>query len=212
MKNRINLEKLAKGFCSTDELKPALLGVGYNIEENEFCMTDGHKLFVLKNVSDHISIEFSESEKNDIILPIEILAEYEKRTKKYSLEYCLKYCRLLVTGDGSYADPYFIEYQERKSSEKPFKTYAGAECIAERYPDYKSVIPSWSDLSAVEQVGVNPVYLNQMWLAVKSISPKAAPVIRLNFQSEISPILVKFFADHEEINFKYDCLIMPVRS
>jgi len=208
--NRLNLEKLAKGFVSHDELRPALMGAFYDIKRDALVVTDGHKLFVLKSLGDHITIIMNDKDfKGSPILPVEILAEYEKRTKGYSLEKCREFCRLLITGKGTNEDLFFAEYQEDKNG-KGFKTYAGAECIDENYPDYEAVIPTKEDLGEVDAIAINPVYLHQIWLAVKSWDNRAAPAVRLLFKNEIAPVIVELFSPEVE-TFNYTCLITPVR-
>ena len=208
--NRLNLEKLAKGFVSHDEFRPALVGAYYDTKRDALVVTDGHKLFVLKSLGDHITMMMDDKDfKGSPILPVEILAEYEKRTKGYSLEKCREFCRLLITGKGTNEDPFFAEYQEDKNG-KGFKTYAGAECIDENYPDYETVIPAKGDLGEVDAIGINPVYLHQIWMAVKSWDNRAAPVVKLLFKDERAPIMVELFnAEVEALNCT--CLIMPVR-
>ena len=211
---KLNLEKLVKNYVSKDELKPALLGAVFNREKNEICVTDGHKLFVLHDVKSHITIVCDEMEKgNDPILPAEIFLEIEKRTKRYNREYIIKYCRLLITGNGSLDFPYFVEYQERKSDSGEYRTFAGAECITEGYPDYQSVIPeNKRQRGQVMEIGVNPSYLNMMYEGVKSWRPKAGPCVTLHIESEISPIMVEFWPDRDSEGLDYTALLMPVRG
>ena len=219
MNDRLDLHKLFKSFVSSDGLKPALLGVCYDKDNNKLVATDGHKLFSLHSASEHITIVFekdpgySRFKGEKVILPVEIFEEFEKRTKGFkNNDYRLDSCRLLITGAGTTDNPFFVEYQYRKQEEGDFKTFAGAECINENYPDYQSVIPEFKDFQPIEAVSINPHYLNQMFLAVKSYRPKAAPIVTMYFHSEIAPICVKFFADHEEVqDLRYDCILMPVR-
>ncbi len=217
MNNRLNLEKLVKGFVSSDELKPALMGVCYDIDKKNLCATDGHKLFVLKECQQHINIVFQKDPGfkvfpgEAVTLPVEIFTEYEKRTKDIKNNaYRLEACRLLITGAGTTEKPYFVEYQFRKHENNEFKTFAGAECLDERYPDYQSVIPAKNDRGAVDAIQVNPVYLNMMYQAVKSWEPKGFPHTKLLFKNDIAPVMVEFFGDETE-RLDYDCLLMPIR-
>jgi len=209
--SRLNLEKCFKGFVSNDELKPALLGVCYDIDNNNLCATDGHKLFVLNDCDQHIVINHADKMAGNPILPVEIFAEYEKRTKTYSKDYRDLYCRLLISGSRSYDDPYFVEYQEKKGENKPFKTFAGAECINENYPDYLSVIPDKNDRGDVDSIGINPVYANMIWQALKSWAPKSNPMITMKFKDARAPIMIDIFRSDVD-PLKYQCLLMPIRT
>jgi len=211
----LDLNKLFIGFVSKDELKPGLMGVCYDSLKNNLVATDGHKLFSLHDASSHITIQFEqplEKLNRDAapILPVEIFAEYEKRLKGKSTDYRLEHCRILITGNGSYEDQYFVEFQEKKHGLGEFKTFAGAECIDEQYPDYQSVIPERLDRGEVDSIGINPVLLYKMYMALKSYNDLA--VTRLYFKSELAPITVRFWAeDPGTEDLDYDCIIMPIR-
>lgn len=200
---QVNLEKLFKTFVSKDESKPALMGVWYDKENNKLAGCDGHRGFILGKVSDQLVIEGP-----NCILPVEIFTEYMKRAKGHSLDYCNEYIKLVVNDN-------FVELQQRASENKPFKTFYGADCINENYPDIYSVVPARSEYedTSPSKFGVNPKYMGEIWAAIKpSVDKYHFPVIHITSgHSYYKPLILDFPALDED-SISYDCFLMPVNT
>lgn len=184
------LQNQLKSLIGKDDLRPVMQFVYFNKEKNEFCVTNGHTLVVLKATED---IDSLESMPNECLIPLDAFAsKLPKGVSAYNLE---------------------VDFSENKTTytttilNNVSKIVKTKDDLNFTYPKYELVIPKYDKDDIIFEFGLNMKILNQF-----SALFKGNEALKFTFESNRKAIKIESInIEHNDSIGLKTAIIMPCK-